>query len=249
MKELPESKSRTPAPRPAPPPVYRPQIAPVIYPKPAPNRSTAPPVYRPQPPVLTKPAPIAPVMQRRVSSFTETRPAPPVYDPYRSIQQKPFAGPSIIQPSRKRGTPVPLSMLGFKVEHAAPTVVKKDWKKETTREAWWSALGYEPKEGDVSCRIARLGNSLHATIVKKEVPSFIDPTDTAAKIAATLLGPSFHVTVETNTGNSGAHYFYKDGPSPTLQSATYAHRLSGAEDACFAEYQGAVSTVERLLAS
>lgn len=189
-------------------------------------------------------------MQRKPAAFQEARPAPPVYNPYRAVQRKAIAGPSIIQPARRRnkGTAIPFNMLGFTVEHAPPPVEKKDWKQETSRDAWWSALGYEPKEGDVNCRVLRLGNGLHATIVKNQVPLVIDPSGSAEQIAATLLGPGFHVTVESLSGNSAAHYFYKDGPSPTLSGA-YAHRLDEAESACFSEYANAVSAVQRLLNS
>jgi hypothetical protein len=234
--------------RPSAPPVYRPQQSPI------PRQFSPEPALLVQPSNRTKPVGVASSLQPKLAF----QPPPPVYNPFRLIQRKPAAfAPSTIQ--LKRGNKkknqgkyksVDPSMLGFTVAHTQEPEIKIEWSTVTDRETWWSKLGYTPKEGDVNCRINRLGDihgkKIHATITKSEVPSKIDTSAEPLEIAKTLLGKKFHVTLETNSGNSGAHYFYGDGASDALKNQ-YPDYLEELQGECWDEFNGVVSQIAYLL--
>ena len=187
-----------------------------------------PPVYRPQMPATSQ--------AKLVPSHSAASLVPPAIQLSR----------------RKKFVAIPFNQLGFTVEHTPPPQVKVNWSTVTSRDSWWDELGYRPKEGDVNCRISRLesvgGHNVHATVTKTDVPLNVDPTLPSEDLAKILLGKKFHVTLETGSGGSGAHYFYNDGASDALKSATYNKYLSDMEEKCFDEFQAVVGQIDRLLA-
>jgi hypothetical protein len=88
---------------------------------------------------------------------------------------------------------------------------------------------------------------VHATVTKSKVPLKVDPAQSSDSLAKTLLGENFHVTLETGSGNSGAHYFLNSGASGALESATYNQYLDDMREKCFDEFHGVVGQIDRFL--